>query len=120
MEEIARNHVAPATKSYINKNIIRAIGAFFLVTIAGFLVYSLVQFYAADQTAAPDNNSSGLISKYGHAIQHRVDSVNWSGIFNNTYTNIFVMVNMIPRTDAAGHVPDPQGSGRASGRQQAS
>jgi hypothetical protein len=95
MEEIARYHVAPATKSYINKNIIRGIGAFFLVTIAGFLVYSLCQFYAADQVVAPDNNSPGMISKYGHAIQNRVDAVNWSGIFNNTYTNIFIMVNMI-------------------------
>ena len=30
MEEITRYQVAPATKSYINKNIIRGIGAFFL------------------------------------------------------------------------------------------
>ena len=30
MEEIAKLHVAPATKTYINKNIIRSIGAFFL------------------------------------------------------------------------------------------
>jgi hypothetical protein len=95
MEQIARYHVAPATKSYFNKNIIRGIGAFFLVTITGFLVFSLAQFYSADQILAPDNNSSGLISKYGHAIQHRVDTVNWSGIFNNTYTNIFLMVNLI-------------------------
>src|SRR5438552_5781881 len=44
MEEIARLHVAPATKTYINKNIIRSIGAFFLAMIAGFLVYCLGQF----------------------------------------------------------------------------
>src|ERR1700744_6235065 len=31
MDEIARHHVAPATKTYVNKNIIRGIGAFFLV-----------------------------------------------------------------------------------------
>src|SRR6266850_6504980 len=43
MEEIARLHVAPATKTYINKNIIRSIGAFFLAMIAGFLVYCLGQ-----------------------------------------------------------------------------
>ena len=44
MEEISRYHVAPATKSYINKNIIRGIGAFFLTMIAGLFVYVLAQF----------------------------------------------------------------------------
>src|SRR5689334_9119459 len=44
MEEIARLQVAPATKTYINKNIIRSIGAFFLTLIAGFLLYCLGQF----------------------------------------------------------------------------
>jgi anti-sigma factor RsiW len=44
MEEIARHHVAPATKYYINKNIIRSIAAFFILMIVGFLVYSLGQF----------------------------------------------------------------------------
>jgi hypothetical protein len=39
MEEIARHQVAPATKTYINKNVIRGVGAFFLCLIAGLLVY---------------------------------------------------------------------------------
>jgi hypothetical protein len=39
MEEIARHQVAPATTTYINKNIIRGIGAFFLSLITGLLVY---------------------------------------------------------------------------------
>jgi len=43
MEEIARHHVAPATKSYINKNIIRGIGAFFLSMIVGLIVFFIVQ-----------------------------------------------------------------------------
>lgn len=42
MEEIARHHVAPATKNYINKNIIRGIGAFFLSMIVGLLVFFVV------------------------------------------------------------------------------
>src|ERR1700712_3520498 len=33
MEEIAQYHVAPATKNYINKNVIRGITAFFLIMI---------------------------------------------------------------------------------------
>jgi hypothetical protein len=98
MEEIARYHVAPATKSYINKNIIRAIGAFFLVTIAGLLVYCLGHWFGANQGVEEGGitgTSADMIAKYGHVIQHRVDSFNWSGIFNNTYVNIFVVVNMI-------------------------
>ena len=43
MEEISRYHVAPATKTYINKNIIRGIGAFFLTMITGLVVYCLGQ-----------------------------------------------------------------------------
>src|ERR1700754_977462 len=43
-EEIGSYHVAPATKSDINKNIIRGIGAFFLTMIAGLFVYVLSQF----------------------------------------------------------------------------
>src|SRR6516164_472623 len=36
MEEIAKYHVAPATRSYIDKKIIWGIGGFFLATIIGF------------------------------------------------------------------------------------
>ncbi len=43
MDEIARYQVAPATKSYINKNIIRGIGAFFLSLITGLLIYIFAQ-----------------------------------------------------------------------------
>jgi len=43
MEEIARYHVAPATKTYINKNVIRGIGAFFLSMIVGLIVFFIVQ-----------------------------------------------------------------------------
>jgi len=39
MDEIARYQVAPATKTYINKKIIRGISGFFLCVIAGLLVY---------------------------------------------------------------------------------
>ena len=45
MEEIARHHVAPATRTYINKNVIRGIGAFFLTLIIAFLSYILSQVH---------------------------------------------------------------------------
>ncbi|HEV3413285.1 MAG TPA: hypothetical protein VG101_12445 [Puia sp.] len=43
MDEISRFQVAPATKSFINKNVIRGIGAFFLSLITGLLVYVFSQ-----------------------------------------------------------------------------
>src|SRR5690348_18446687 len=36
MDEIARLQIAPATSSYINKNIVRGIGIFFITMIVGF------------------------------------------------------------------------------------
>lgn len=56
MEEIARYHVAPATKSYINKNVIRGIGAFFLSMITALIVFFVVQVNLAkgSTTVGPD------------------------------------------------------------------
>src|SRR5437773_2094150 len=39
MEEIAKYHIPPATKTYINKKIIWGIGIFFITIIISFLVY---------------------------------------------------------------------------------
>ena len=39
MEEISRLYITPATGNYINKNIIRGIGLFFLITILGLIAY---------------------------------------------------------------------------------
>src|SRR5215510_11884699 len=43
MEEIAKFHIAPATKNYINNRIIWGIGAFFITLIVGFLIYGFAQ-----------------------------------------------------------------------------
>ena len=90
MEEIARLQVAPATRTYINKNIIYSIGAFFLTMIAGFFVYCLGQFKwtggsASDQTRDYD------LSK----INTEMEKFNWSRVFNSAYTNIFILVLVI-------------------------
>ena len=82
MEEIAKYHIAPATKSYINKNIIYGIAAFFIIMIAGFLIYGFAQ---VDWTAAGSGNSLPL----------DFSKVDFSKFFNNTYTNIFMMVNVV-------------------------
>jgi len=43
MEEIAKFHVAPAAKKYLNNKVIWGIGIFFIVTILGFVIYGVAQ-----------------------------------------------------------------------------
>jgi general stress protein CsbA len=81
MEEIAKLHIAPATKTYINKKIIWAITIFFLVMIVGFLIYGFAQMQF---TLGSDNT-----------IVKNVDKLDFSRIFSNRYVNILMMVNVI-------------------------
>lgn len=83
MEEIARLQIAPATKSYINKKIIYGIGAFFITMIVGFLVYGISQI---DWSAGSNSNQ---------VIPIDFDKVNFSVFFNNTYVNMFMMLNVV-------------------------
>jgi hypothetical protein len=82
MEEISRIHIAPATKEYINKNIIRGIAAFFITVIVGFLVYGFSQ---VDWSAGNPGNPVGI----------DFTQVDYSRMFNNTFVNLFMMVNII-------------------------
>lgn len=82
MEEIAKYHVAPATKTYINKYIIRGIFIFFLTLIVGFLVYGFSQ---VDWSA-----TNGATSQYID-----VNKVDFSKFFNNTFINVFMMLNAV-------------------------
>ena len=84
MEEIAKYQIAPATKSYIDKKIIYGIGIFFLVMIVGFFVYGLGQINWEDSNSSLDASASKWI-----------DKIDFSKFFNNTYTNIFMMVNVV-------------------------
>lgn len=81
MEEIAKLHIAPATKSYINKKIIFGIGFFFIVMILGFLVYGFSQmsFSAGSDTTLVRN----------------VNKIDFSKFFSNTYVNVLMMINVI-------------------------
>jgi len=90
MEEIARLQVAPATKTYINKNIIRSIGAFFLTLIAGFLVYCLGQFKWSGS-----GSSSSVLPRYDLDLDAKMRTFNWSRIFSSAYTSVFVLVLVI-------------------------
>ena len=81
MEEIAKLHIAPATKTYINKKIIWGIGIFFITLIVGFLVYGFGQI---DWKVQSD---SKLPVDFG--------KVDYSKIFSNTFVNVFMMINVI-------------------------
>ena len=92
MEEIARHQVAPATRNYINKNIIRGIGAFFLTLILGFTAYMLAQlqwfghYDSTNPSILPNNPSLGL---------EKLNSVDVSKYFNSTYISLFMLITVI-------------------------
>ncbi|WP_317505170.1 hypothetical protein [Flavitalea sp. BT771] len=90
MEEIARLHVAPATKTYINKNIIRSIGGFFIAMITGFLVFCLGQFKWSGS-----GSSSSFLPRYDLNLDTKMKEFNWSKLFNSGYTNVFMLVLVI-------------------------
>lgn len=95
MEEIAKFQVAPATKSYINKNIIRSIGAFFLTMIIGCFVYLIGQINWSGTGSSRPGIVSGTTSKYTQTFQDNLNSINWSRFFNSTYMSIFMMINVV-------------------------
>jgi hypothetical protein len=84
MEEIAKYQITPATKTYINKKVIYGIGIFFVAMIAGMLIYGLGQINWTDS-----GSSNDLLSKYNPG------KIDFSKFFNNTYTSIFMMVNVV-------------------------
>ena len=91
MEEIARHHVAPATKTYINKNIIRSIGAFFLTMILGFVTYILAQF----KWSGAGSGSSKILGIDPNLNLERLNTMNVSRVFNNTYVIAFMLIAIV-------------------------
>jgi hypothetical protein len=91
MEEIALHHVAPATKTYINKNIIRGIGAFFLTMILGFVTYILSQF----KWSGAGSGSSNLLGANPNLNLERLNNVNVSKAFNSTYITVFLLIAVV-------------------------
>jgi hypothetical protein len=81
MEEIAKYHIAPATKNYINKKIIWGIALFFITLIVAFLVYGIGQI---DWNAESDTK-----------LPFDLSQVDYSKIFNNNFVNAFMMVNVL-------------------------
>jgi len=85
MEEISRYQVAPATKNYINKNVIRGIFSFFLVMIAGLLIYFLGQIHWTS------SSTGNLIP----AFNIDANKLSWGKLLNNAYVNVFIGINTI-------------------------
>ena len=83
MEKIAKYHIAPATKTYINNRIIWGIGIFFITLIVGFLIYGFAQI---DWSVANDSKSRLGID---------LGKVDYGKMFNNTFVNIFMMLNVV-------------------------
>jgi hypothetical protein len=83
MEEISKMHIAPATKTYINKNIIRGLATFFITIIVGFIVYGAGQI---DWTVQSESTSRVSID---------FTKVDYSKMFNNDWVNAFMMINVI-------------------------
>ena len=81
MEEISRLHIAPATRSYINKKIIWAIGIFFITLVVGFLIYGFGQM-----DWSTDGNST---------IGDQLGKIDISKFFSNTWVNAFMMINVV-------------------------
>lgn len=86
MEEISKLHIAPATKSYINKKIIWAIGLFFITLIVGFLIYGFGQM---DWSAGEESTISKNINKVDFS------KIGFSKVFNNSWVNAFMMINVV-------------------------
>lgn len=81
MEEIAKLHIAPATRNYINKKIIWGIAGFFFTLIIGFLIYGFGQI---DWSASSDTK-----------LPVDFAQIDYSKFFNNNIVNAFMMVNVL-------------------------
>jgi hypothetical protein len=98
MEKIAQYQVAPATQSYINKNIIRGIGAFFLTMILGLVIYFLEQVKWVAPTS--DDSSSRLLKSVPDlGLENKIDTaskaLNSTAVVLNSTTIILTMAVVV-------------------------
>jgi hypothetical protein len=84
MEEVAKYKVAPPASSYINKNIIIGIAAFFILSIIGFLVYGI---------SFIDLSAQGTIKLPGTGVDQW--NIDWSKYLNSTVINVFLLMDVI-------------------------
>ena len=87
MEQIAGLHPAKATVTYINKNIIRGIAAFFILTITGFLVYTFTKVNWV--------STSGVSPLPFDLSKLKPEQLNFSKLMSSTWINVILMVNVV-------------------------
>lgn len=83
MDEIAQYSVAPATRNYINKNVIRGIFAFFGIMIGGLFIYFVGQIHWSSQ-------STGSLLP---GLSADANKLNWSKMLTSSYVNIFIGIS---------------------------
>jgi len=81
MDEISKTEIAPATKNYINRKIITAIAAFFIIVIVGLLIYGFAEI---NWTIQNNNASSFDLPKF-----------DVSRYLNQPVLNVFWMCNVV-------------------------
>lgn len=81
MEEIARTQISPAARQYINNRVIWGIGLFFIIMLAGILVYGFGQMLSSPGEA-------GDVSK-------NLEKLDFSKFFNNGLVNVLMMINVV-------------------------
>jgi hypothetical protein len=86
MEAIGKEHIAPAAKTYINKRIIWGVAGFFMISIIGFLIAGIAQV---------NWSTGGTDSSLLNLNKINFDKMDVSKFFNNTYTSIFMMINVV-------------------------
>lgn len=92
MEEIARYQVAPATKTYINKNVIRGIGAFFLSMIVGLIVFFVIQVLFLQPKAAPVSGSKEpLLPKFDLPVP----AIDFGKVFGSLPGMAFMFITVV-------------------------
>ena len=79
MEAVATTQIAPATKKYINTNIIRSIAAFFIITITFMIGYAMVNADWSTPAIVPVNTPH----------------IDVSGIFNTSFFNTMMAINTV-------------------------
>lgn len=81
MDEIAKLHIAPATKSYINKKIIWGVGFFFIAMLLGFIIYGFSQM--------------GLATGEETNLSKNINKIDLNKFFNNKWMNVLMMINIV-------------------------
>ena len=83
MEGIAKLHIAPAAKSYLNNKIIWGIGFFFIAMLIAILVFGFSQMVSG----TGDSSASNVTKEF--------NKIDFSRFFSNSWVNAMMMVNVV-------------------------